>query len=273
MSCYIIGDVQGCYDTLERLLSKIEFNRAKDRLIFAGDIISRGDRSLETIRFIRSLGSVAGMVLGNHDLSAISAVYGFITPDPKDYLDDLLNATDRFELIEWLKSQPFLLQYKHITIVHAGIHPQWSTDQAKAYADELQTVIQSSAQNHYFRHLFGAEPHCWDERLCDIERWRCLTNYFTRMRICDDRGCLNFSFKGEIKDIPCGFKPWFSFVNSNLKPQEKIVFGHWAALNGKLDDSQFIGLDTGCVWGGKLTAFNPDSGHFFQVNRHHNSPS
>ncbi|WP_119342727.1 symmetrical bis(5'-nucleosyl)-tetraphosphatase [Facilibium subflavum] len=266
MSTYVIGDVQGCYDELMMLLDKIHFQVGQDKLIFVGDLVNRGPKSLETLHFIRSLGKSAKIVLGNHDLYCMAVIYGYLPLRKKDALTEILNAPDKFELADWLRQQRFLYQHKNHIITHAGIPPIWSVKKAKKRARELEFVLQTDVCYKLFlSHLFGNEPSLWNKNLQGISRWRCIANYFTRMRICNKKGKIDLDFKGGLDNIPEGWDAWFNIPNPKLKEKYTLIFGHWAALRGQTNKSHIIATDTGCVWGRQLSAYCIESKTFHRV--------
>ena len=230
----------------------------KDTLWFAGDLVSRGGNSLETLRFIKGLGDSAVVVLGNHDISLIAAHYKVIKPHPS--LEKIMKADDREDLINWLRLQPLL----HIDsdlgycMAHAGIYPHWNLNQAEKFAKEIQVPLQGATAQRWLKQVYGDEPNQWSDSLQSYDRHRFIVNAFTRMRGCNPDGSLNFSTAGTVKDHQSkGLYPWFNLPSRTLLPH-KVVFGHWAAL-GYHHDSQVLALDSGCVWGRKLTAVRLDS--------------
>lgn len=264
MAVYAIGDVQGCYDSLQALLAKINFSAENDQLWFAGDLVNRGPKSLQTLRFIRSLGSAATIVLGNHDLHLLAICYGDARAKNKDTLDDLKNANDADELLAWLRQQA-LAKYdstRDFLLVHAGIPPQWTVTKALKYAQEVENVIQSDSAHDYFKEMYGNCPDKWHKKLKGFARLRVITNYFTRMRFIDKQGRLDLKAKQGIDSAPKGFDAWFNYSRSD---QTKILFGHWAAIQGLTNKKQFVALDTGCVWGDRLRAFDVDTGEIYEV--------
>jgi len=255
MTRYAVGDLQGCYDELRAVLDQVRFDPAQDELWVVGDLVNRGPKSLQTLRYIHSLGSAAKVVLGNHDLHLLAVASGAHKHKRKDSFDDVLAAPDRDELLAWLQHCPLLVQEPSLNLVmaHAGIPPIWSVEQAAAYAREVESVLQSPLAKGFFAAMYGNEPDNWHPDLEGLERLRVITNYFTRMRFIADDGTLDFGNKFEPESAPPGFAPWYTYPRAD---QTKVVFGHWAALMGLLDDPQFIGLDTGCVWGNHLTLLN-----------------
>lgn len=267
MSTYAIGDVQGCYNQLQTLLDKINFNQQKDRLWFTGDLVNRGPNSLETLRFIRSLQKNAITVLGNHDLHLIAVAYGTQFVKPTDTFQDVLQAKERTELIEWLCQQRLLYhdQKLNFTMTHAGIAPQWDLGKAQQLALEVETTLQGQSRLTLLENMYGNEPKCWHDKLTGIERLRCIINYFTRMRFCDSNGCLDLNYKGEIEYAPTELTPWFKFKRRKMQ-MENIVFGHWAALRGVTDTQYVFAIDTGCAWGEQLTAMCLETGERVSVS-------
>lgn len=253
MATYAIGDVQGCYAPLCRLLEKINYDPAADRLWFTGDLINRGPDSLKTLRFIHDLQPT--VVLGNHDLHYLAVTLGAQSIAKKDTFDDLLNAEENDALAQWLSQQRLLHHDAALgfTLVHAGIPPQWSLAQAQTYAEELHDAMRAEDPTAFYQNLYGDQPDCWDESLTGTARLRCITNYFTRMRFCDHAGRLDLRSKSGLDSAPPGFMPWFAHPERKMKSQS-IVFGHWAALQGQVDHPHVFAVDGGCVWGGKLIA-------------------
>lgn len=259
MTDYAIGDIQGCYERMRDVLGKVDFSPSRDRLWVAGDLINRGPSSLETLRYIEGLGSSAVVVLGNHDLHMLAVALGGHPPKRKDTLSDILDAPDHDRLVAWLRQQNLAVrdEGRNLVMVHAGIPHVWSVDQAMACAREVEAVIRGDGAGDYFAHMYGNQPAAWDERLEGMDRWRVITNYFTRMRFIADDGSLELTAKESADHAPEGYAPWFEYRRPDTV---RVVFGHWAALEGQTGSDQFIGLDTGCVWGGALTMMNLDTG-------------
>lgn len=267
MKSYVIGDVQGCYVELLHLIKKIKFNVKNDKLIFTGDLVNRGAQSLSVLRFVKSLGKSAKIVLGNHDLYLLAVAYGYLLTSKKDTLNAILNAPDKEELIHWLRQQNFLYSYKQHIITHSGIPPVWSLKKAKCLASELESVLKEDISFQLFMsNLFGNKPDLWHNDLKAVNRWRCIANYLTRMRLCDQKGQLDFSYKGKLENKPIGLDAWFNFPNTKINPKYTLVFGHWAALNGVTNKTQCLALDTGCVWGRKLSAYCIETKKLYQVD-------
>jgi len=265
MSIYAIGDIQGCYSTLMRLLELIQFSENKDTLWFTGDLVNRGSESLETLRFVKKLPHQI-TVLGNHDLHLLAVYCLKETLKKKDTLGAILSAPDCDELCHWLCQQPFMHHdHKHnCTLVHAGIHPDWDLKTAIALANELSQVITGEQQQAYFKHMYGNEPASWDETLCGSDRWRFITNVFTRMRFITPANTLNLDYKGSIENAPPHLIPWFKFKRKINSP---IIFGHWAALQCQnLGEKNIYPIDSGCVWGNHLTAMRLSDGKMFHTS-------
>lgn len=252
MSTYALGDIQGCYDPLQQLLKRIDFNQ-DDSLWIAGDLVNRGPKSLETLRFLKSLGDRARIVLGNHDLHLLAIHYGKTHLRRSDTLQPILDAPDRDELMDWLRQQPLLIADENLgyAMAHAGIPPDWSLKNARKRSAEVEAILQSDSAADYFEHMYGNQPDRWDSDLTGWDRLRVITNYLTRMRFCDKQGTLELKTKGSLETQPKGYLPWFMHPRKVSLP---ILFGHWAALEGYAEDDNVFALDTGCVWGNQLTA-------------------
>lgn len=259
MTDYAIGDIQGCYERLRDVLDKVDFSPSRDRLWVAGDLINRGPSSLATLRYIESLGDSAVVVLGNHDLHLLAVSMGGHQTRRKDTLSDILDAPDHDRLVYWLRQQKLCVHdaARNLVMTHAGLPHVWSVSQAMDCAREVEAVIRGDAAEEYFTHIYGNQPERWDDRLQGMDRWRVITNYFTRMRFIAEDGTLELAAKETVDSAPEGFEPWFYFPRND---DVRVVFGHWAALEGKTGSDRFIGLDTGCVWGGALTMMNLDTG-------------
>lgn len=255
MSTYAIGDVQGCHDTLRKLLQRIDFDPGRDRLWFTGDLVNRGGQSLETLRFIRSLGDAVVAVLGNHDLHLIAeSVKATERRQKNQDLRRVLEAPDGPELIDWLRQRPLLHHDPELrfVMVHAGLSPQWTLERARTEAERVERELRGKDYRNVLMRMYGDRPGGWSRRLKGLDRSRATINAFTRMRYCDPRGQVNFDAKGPPGTQPAGFYPWFEAPGH--KPRDfRVVFGHWSAL-GRFQGVGAYGVDTGCVWGGKLTA-------------------
>lgn len=261
MTIYAVGDLQGCLEPLLCLLKKVNFKPKEDQLWAAGDVVNRGPQSLETLRYVKALGPAFRMVLGNHDLHLLAVARGIKHLNPKDTLQEILDASDRDELLHWLQQQPLLINAHGYVLVHAGIPPHWDLPTAQLMARKVETVLHSENANLFFENMYGNKPSSWSELQSEAEQLRTITNYFTRMRFCNTRGELELETKNEEKQAPKGFAPWYKDPLRKTV-NEKIIFGHWAALNGRVSESNLYPLDTGCVWGGRLRLMNLNTSHY-----------
>lgn len=264
MATYLIGDVHGCYDELIALLAQVSFSPATDTLWLTGDLVARGPGSLDVLRYVRSLGESARMVLGNHDLHLLAVYAGISRNKPKDRLSPLLEAADADELINWLRRQP-LLQVDHdkkLAMAHAGITPQWDIDTAQACARNVEAVLSSASYPLFLDAMYGDMPNNWDESLCGLARLRFITNAFTRMRYCFPNGQLDMFCKDAPENAPAPLKPWFN-IPGPASQAYHIAFGHWASLEGKGTPEGIYALDTGCCWGGELTCLRWEDKQYF----------
>ncbi|MFT5117691.1 MAG: bis(5'-nucleosyl)-tetraphosphatase (symmetrical) [Kiritimatiellia bacterium] len=264
MATYAVGDLQGCLKPLKTLLKKVNFKPRLDTLWLTGDLVNRGPQSLETLRFIYQMRDSVITVLGNHDLHLLAIAAGAKKPSPSDTLDDILHAPDCETLMTWLRQQPLLhhdktLQY---SLVHAGIPPQWTLKKAIKRAKEVESILRSDQCNRFLSNMYGNEPCCWEKGLRDIERWRVITNYFTRMRFCSTEGTLELTSKSSIHHAPKGYAPWFEHLNRKTY-HDRIIFGHWAALEGQAYSENVFALDTGCVWGNVMTMMRLEDQEMF----------
>ena len=258
MAIYAIGDIQGCFDELIALSKKISFDPNKDKLWFVGDLVNRGPKSLETLRWVKSLGDSAITVLGNHDLHLLAAFAGIRPVKKLNSLSSILQAKDAADLIDWLRKRP-IFHYDaklDIAMVHAGLVPQWSILDAQIRALEVEAILSSDNYAELLQHMYGDKPNYWRNSLAGWERLRMITNIFTRMRYCDKHGVMDFIKKGP-PDAEKVLQPWFKNKSRNSR-DTKIVFGHWSTL-GYQNKYNVIATDTGCLWGGALTAVRIDS--------------
>lgn len=253
MSTYAIGDVQGCHDALLRLLDAVHFDAAQDQLWFAGDLVNRGPDSLQTLRLVMSLGTAAVCVLGNHDLHLLARAAGG-RAGRLDTLDALLAADDRDVLLHWLRHRPLLHEADGWAMAHAGIAPCWTLSQARAAARSAEAVLRASDHTAFLAQMYGDEPRLWSPALSATEQLRFSINAFTRMRYCTPDGALEFRAKGAPGSQPAPLQPWFA-LPARVPVGAEIIFGHWSTL-GRVHWPQHRvwGLDTGAVWGGRLTA-------------------
>ena len=265
MSTYAIGDIQGCQDSLLRLLDVCRFDPASDSLWLVGDLVNRGPHSLETLRFVRSLGDAAITVLGNHDLYLLMVAEGVEKRRGKDdTLDDILNAPDRDALLDWLRQQPLCHVEDGFCLVHAGLLPAWSVAQARAHAAEVEALLRGERYREALAHMWGSEPAQWSDALSPWDRMRVTVNAMTRMRFCSPAGVMEFKTKGEVKNAPKGYLPWFD-VPGRKSADHVLVTGHWSALGLKIKP-KLLALDSGCLWGGHLTAVRLEDRQVFQVD-------
>ncbi|WP_162057728.1 symmetrical bis(5'-nucleosyl)-tetraphosphatase [Undibacterium sp. KW1] len=262
---YFIGDIQGCADQLQSLLKKIEQTEPDAQYLFAGDLVNRGPKSLASLRLIRDL-QIAGRaesVLGNHDLHLLAVANGIRKASRSDTLDDILQAPDREELLDWLRHRPMAIsQHQHL-LIHAGIFPQWSAKQTMKLAHEVETQLRGKHWLDLLRNMYGNTPAQWQDDLQGYDRLRCIINALTRMRFCSADGVMDFDSKDGLESAPQGFAPWFDLSRASEK--NTLVFGHWSTLGLILRDN-LISLDTGCVWGGKLTAVALEDRQVVQID-------
>ncbi len=254
MSTYVIGDIQGCYQSFQKLLNKIEFNPRYDQLYLAGDLINRGPESLATMQYILENQDSIKCVLGNHDLHFLAVAHYCQPVHNKDTFQDILDSTYRNPIVSWLSQQPLAIYLKSFDslLVHAGLPYCWSAKQAVTYSDEVSHVLQSPARYQYYVSMYGDQPNQWCQDLAGVDRLRYITNAFTRMRFCQRDGQLELKIKSAVGRQPSHLVPWYSIENKRFLGN--VIFGHWAALQGNANHAKRYALDTGCVWGAKLTA-------------------
>ncbi|MBI5899427.1 MAG: symmetrical bis(5'-nucleosyl)-tetraphosphatase [Rhodocyclales bacterium] len=265
MATYAIGDLQGCFDPLRRLLDYISFDPAADRLWFVGDLVNRGPASLEVLRFVKSLGTMACVVLGNHDLHLVMQSEGCGKANREDTLAPILAAPDRDELLSWLRAQPLFHVEGEWAMVHAGLLPEWTVAQAQALSDEVSTALQAPNFEEFLANMWGSEPATWHDDLAGWDRLRVVVNAMTRMRFVTSSGAMEFraeGSKGPPEKGPAGCRPWFD-VPGRASADHAIVCGHWSAL-GFRDEPGLLALDTGCLWGGCLTAVRLEDRRVFR---------
>jgi bis(5'-nucleosyl)-tetraphosphatase (symmetrical) len=259
MATYAIGDVQGCYDELQALLARIGFNASQDRLWFVGDLVNRGPKSLAVLRFVRELGERAITVLGNHDLHLITQYEGFEKKRKDDTFTDVLDAPDARELIDWLRARPMMHLEGNWAMVHAGLLPTWTIEKADSLAREAEHALRATGYRDFLANMYGSKPVRWDDALAGWDRLRVIVNAMTRMRFCKPDGEMDFHTTG--KTPPTGFLAWHQ---TRKNPEQKIVFGHWSTAGLQLDE-RVAGIDTGCIWGGPLTALRLEDRWLVQV--------
>lgn len=272
MAIYAIGDIQGCYKPLRKLLKKVDFDPAADELWCVGDLINRGPRSLDTMRYLRDLGDGAvRVVLGNHDLHFLALYHGCISDNGNHTLKKLLQAPDSAELTDWLRHKP-LAYHRRVEgpegeqdylMIHAGVAPAWTLEKTLSLSAEVEEVLRSDRYPELLRHMYGNQPDRWDDSLQGFDRLRCIINYLTRLRFCDADGRMDFGSKKGAETAPEGCRPWFEF--EQLTPGTTILFGHWAALEGETGRPGVHALDTGCVWGRELTMMRLQDHRLFSV--------
>jgi bis(5'-nucleosyl)-tetraphosphatase (symmetrical) len=263
MATYAVGDLQGCFAPLKRLLAKFRFDRSRDQLWFVGDLVNRGPDSLALLRFVKDLEDSAIVVLGNHDLHLLTVAAGFVKPHRGDTLNEILHAPDRVALLDWLRRRPLLHRGMSFTMIHAGLLPNWTMGQAQSLAREVEDVLRGDQYLDFLAHMYGNTPNQWRDELVGWDRLRLITNALTRLRICTADGVMEFSHKGELKDIPAGYTPWYE-APGRMSAGEPIICGHWSALGLKLE-SKLLALDTGCLWGRCLSAVRLEDRELFQV--------
>lgn len=263
MATYAIGDIQGCYNTFQRLLERIEFDAANDKLWLVGDLVNRGSGSLEVLRWLYKNRWSIVTVLGNHDLHALAVAEGKIPPRKRDTLQALLDAPDSSMLLGWLRHQS-MIHFEHgYLMVHAGLLPQWSAEEALALGAEVEAALRSNDYRDFLGQMYGNLPNRWDTNLQGMDRLRLITNAMTRLRVCTSDGEMDFKFTGALADVPAGTMPWFE-LPARRSADTTIIFGHWSALGLQQRDKLFA-LDTGCLWGGELTALRLEDRTIFQV--------
>lgn len=257
MAIYAIGDIQGCYDDFRRLLDLVAFDPAADRLWLAGDLVNRGPKSLETLRFVKNLGEAAITVLGNHDLHLIATVLNSSKAGRKDTLQAIIDASDSDELIDWLRHRPLFHHDEHFCMLHAGLPPQWDFELTRQMARETEQAMQDADYRLFFKAMYGNKPALWSDDLSQIEKLRFAINCFTRLRYCTAEGELDFNQKGAPGTQPAHLIPWFMAPHRKSRDLH-IIFGHWSTL-GFYQGHNCYGIDTGCLWGGQLTALRLDN--------------
>ena len=259
MATYAIGDVQGCFDELQALLGRIGFNPAHDRLWFVGDLVNRGPKSLQVLRYVRELGDRAVVVLGNHDLHLITQYEGFERKRKDDTFDDVLAAPDARALVDWLRARPLMHAEANWAMVHAGLLPQWSIGKSLELAKEVERALRGADYRDFLANMYGGRPERWEDSLAGWDRLRVIVNAMTRMRFCAPDGAMEFHSTGV--QPPAGYCAWYE-PRQDEKP---VIFGHWSALGLQLT-ARIAGLDTGCVWGGPLTALRLEDRWLAQVS-------
>ncbi len=257
MSMYCIGDIQGCDEALGRLLDVIDFSPSRDTLYLLGDLVNRGPASLQVLRRCIALGDAVRPLLGNHDLHLLTAAHGLRAPGKRDTLQDILQAPDRAQLLDWLRRQPLARLHttaggERLLMVHAGVLPAWSVEQTLALAAEVEAVLRSDALVDFLAKMYGNTPAAWSDELQGADRLRVVVNALTRMRFCTPDGQMDFESSASASDASAGLLPWYD-APGRRTADTPIAFGHWST-QGLVARHDLIGLDTGCVWGGCLSA-------------------
>ena len=252
MALYMIGDVQGCAQPLWQLLNKVNFSPSRDTIYLLGDLVNRGPDSLGVLRQLRDWGTSAQCILGNHDLHLLALSHGFGRMKSQDTVQDILAAPDREALLDWLQTRPLALYEHRWLMVHAGVFPSWTVEQTLSLATEVQATLAGADAHSFFEQMYGNSPDHWRDDWQGIDRLRCAVNALTRMRLVDDFGRMDFSHKGEAQHAPAPWMPWFEHPDRVTQGQS-IAFGHWSTLQAT-QRADVLPLDTGCVWGGQLSA-------------------
>lgn len=252
MAVYWVGDIQGCDAPLGQLLDHVGFSTSRDRLYVLGDLVNRGPASLDVLRRLSAMGSSVKCVLGNHDLHLLAIHAGVKTAGKMDTLAEVLAASDKSHLFNWLSHQSLALFEEDVLMVHAGVLPQWSLQQTLSLAEEIHSILRSNDAHEFFMNMYGNQPSQWQDDLQSWDRWRCAVNALTRLRFCSAEGRMEFETKEGAGKAPAGYMPWFEVPNRQTK-NTTIAFGHWSSL-GAIQRQDIWALDTGCVWGGCLTA-------------------
>lgn len=264
MATYAIGDIQGCFSALQRLLDKIHFDESCDRLWFVGDLVNRGPDSLATLRFVKSLDERAITVLGNHDLHLLMVAEGRAKTHKNDTLQDVLDASDREELLDWLRRQRMMHAENGYAMVHAGLLPSWSVGKALSLAREVEEALRGENYRELAARMYGNQPAQWRDDLSGMNRLRVIINAMTRLRVCTQDGVMEFAHNGKPGNAPPGFIPWYD-VPGRASRDTAIICGHWSALGLVLREN-LVALDTGCLWGGNLTAVCLENRRVFQAS-------
>lgn len=253
---YLLGDLQGCCDPLERLLQTIDFSPSRDHLYVLGDLVNRGPDSLGVLRRLRGLGNAVTSLLGNHDLHLLAVAHGVRNPHRSDTLGAILTAPDREDWLDWIRQQRLAVHEQGWLMVHAGVVPQWDAAQTVALAREVEAMLADPDLGEFLPSMYGNEPTRWDDSLQGVPRWRCVVNVLTRLRFCAEDGTMEFATKDGSHGAPEGFMPWFE-VPGRRTAGTPVAFGHWSTL-GLINRDDLLALDTGCVWGGQLSAVRVD---------------
>lgn len=262
MSTYAIGDIQGCFLTLQKLLERLAFDPGRDRLWLVGDLVNRGPRSLEVLRWAHDLGDRVVAVLGNHDLHLLARAAGVARPRRRDSLEEVLKAPDREALLDWLRQRPLLHREGELSLVHGGLDPSWSLEEAEGLAREAEGALRGPRCREALALIYSGRPERWESSATGAERLQSILHILTRIRVCHPDGRIDFAFKGEPEAAPQGFLPWYEIPGRKSRGAT-LVFGHWAALGLRLMPDA-LALDTGCAWGRELTALRLEDRQVFQ---------
>lgn len=253
MATYAIGDIQGCAKTFLKLLKTLSFDPGNDRLWLVGDLVNRGPGSLTVLRHLYSIRTSVQVVLGNHDLHLLAVASGVASLRDDDTIDDVLNAPDKQELLLWLRQQPLFFKEGRHALVHAGLLPSWDFAKAQALSSEVEVLLKNDAHPDLLKNMRGGKPKYWSDDLKAWDRYRVILNAFTRMRVCDETGGMDFSYKGDYENIPQRYSPWFDLPTQ--RPRDvTLICGHWSALDLYITPN-LVSIDSGCIWGGPLTAY------------------
>lgn len=266
MATYVIGDIQGCFEAFQELLVAIAFNPAKDTLWLAGDLVNRGENSIGMLRWCMAHDESVIAILGNHDLHLLAVAEGFVPPSRNDTLDEILNAPDQGAVLDWLRRRPILHRQGKWLMVHAGLLPEWTPELAESLAHELEAALRGPNWRQFLKEMYGNEPRRWDPSLSGQDRLRLVANVMTRTRYLHEDGGLEFQHKCAPVDAPDTLTPWFDFPDRE-STNVRVFFGHWSTL-GLFHRADAVGLDTGCLWGGQLTALRLEDDRLFQVGCH-----
>jgi bis(5'-nucleosyl)-tetraphosphatase (symmetrical) len=253
---YLVGDLQGCCNPFERLLQTLDFSPSRDHVYILGDLVNRGPDSLGVLRRLRELDNAATCLLGNHDLHLLAVAHGVRKPHRSDTLDTILNAPDREDWLNWIRQQRLAVYEHGWLMVHAGVVPQWDAAQTVALAREVEAMLAGPDVGEFLTRMYGNQPERWDDSLRGVPRWRCVVNSLTRLRFCSADGTMEFATKDGSDGAPEGFMPWFD-VPGRRTEGTPVAFGHWSTL-GLINRDDLLALDTGCVWGGQLSAVRVD---------------
>ncbi len=266
VATYVIGDIQGCYEAFKELLVAIAFNPARDRLWLAGDMVNRGENSIDTLRWCMAHDDSVVAILGNHDLHLLAVAEGFVPLHRNDTLAEILDAPDRALVLDWLRRRPMVHREGDWLMVHAGLLPEWTPQQAEALARELEDTLRGDGYRGFLKNMYGNEPRKWQATLSGQDRLRLIANAMTRLRYLHPNGDIEFQHKCAPGDAPAGLLPWFDMPERQSRGVT-VLFGHWSTL-GLLDRPDVVALDTGCLWGGQLSAIRLEDRRIFQVGCH-----